>query len=162
MDRKLEEKYFRWRPVQASGGMMTMELMEGMRDAEESFHLDLLRDRAIHVMRSAVLTFDLPGHKVERDHRVTFEEPASPWQHWKRAHANSWWLRRFVARYPVRTVELSETIHFSAEWQEYVTYPWQKAAPTSPHLGAANRLVHLLVMVDGEESPETPEAPAEA
>ncbi len=41
------------------------------------------------------------GPGTARD-RVTFEVPASTWQMWKKRHAQRWYARRLVARWPVR------------------------------------------------------------
>lgn len=100
-------------------------------------------DRMVLDLRAKVLKYDLPGHEVTRQHTVSFDVPNSPWQHWKRKHEGTWWLRWFVQRRPVRTERLSKTVQFGATWVDMATYPWQTVAPTARNLGRPVRFVDL-------------------
>jgi hypothetical protein len=105
--------------------------------------LRLALNSTVLSVKAKVLKYDLPGHEVKDQHTVSFDVPDSPWQHWKRKHGQAWWLRWFVQRWPVRTEQLSRTVHFTAIWEDMATYPWQTVAPTARELGQAVRLVDL-------------------
>lgn len=153
-DSAIEKKLFTWRPVRFST-LVPSEILHGMTELEEQFTLDQLRKNAVYQVRTGVLSFDLPGHKAQDTRTVTFEVPTTPWQHFKHAHRDAWWMRWLVARRPVTMRKLSETLCFEAEWKEYAVYPWQQVAPISPRLGPAHRHVELLMKVT-----EQPDAPA--
>jgi hypothetical protein len=50
------------------------------------------------------------------------EFPDSPFQHWKHKHADSWWLRRFVRRWPVRNRQVSLIV----ECERWRVFPHSK------------------------------------
>ena len=51
--------------------------------------------------RAKILADDLPPEEFTARQHVTYEVPASTWQRWKKRHANRWYARRLVARWPV-------------------------------------------------------------
>lgn len=61
-----------------------------------------MADQLVAVLRARVLADDLPPETFTARDRVTFEVPASTWQMWKKRHADRWYARRIVARWPVR------------------------------------------------------------
>jgi hypothetical protein len=119
------------------------DLPFGLSKAQWAAERDMIRNRMLVRLKSAVLAFRLPGHSATEQRTVSFKVPASPWQHWKQKHQDAWWLRWFVARRPVRTEVLSETVELTTVWEDYATYPWQTVAPTDPKLGMPNR--HMLL-----------------
>jgi hypothetical protein len=52
--------------------------------------------------RAKILADDLPPEEFTARQHVQFEIPASTWQMWKKRHAQRWYARRLVARWPVR------------------------------------------------------------
>lgn len=67
-----------------------------------SVQQEIVFNQVLFQLRAKILTDDLPPEEfTARDH-VTFEVPASTWQMWKKRHANRWYARHFVARWPVR------------------------------------------------------------
>lgn len=52
--------------------------------------------------RTKLLADDLPPEHFEARTHVRYEVPASSWQMWKKRHAQRWYARRLVARWPVR------------------------------------------------------------
>lgn len=125
------------------------DLPYGLSKPRWDAELDLMRNRMLVQLRSAVLAFRLPGHTATDQRTVSFKVPASPWQHWKLKHQDAWWLRWLVARRPVRTEVLAETVVLTAVWEDWATYPWQTVAPTDPKLGMPNR--HMLLHTDVEQ-----------
>lgn len=55
------------------------------------------------------------------DHTVYYRYPETTWQMFKSRHQNSWWMRRFVAKYPVRMKKEYETVKLAVE-RSYI-YP---------------------------------------
>lgn len=104
-------------------------------EASDSYGFGL--DHLFLKLKAYVLTHQLAEHSVSR--RRTVSWPASPWQHFKRRHAESWWLRWLVARRPVRLQH--ETVDFQEAWTELAAYPWQTHLPPFPELGRPNRVV---------------------
>jgi len=144
----LDEVVLEWRKigiVQPHDPDLPCGLSKPQWDAE----LDMIRNRMLVRLKSAVLAHRLPGHTASSQRTVSFRVPASPWQHWKQKHQDSWWLRWFVARRPVRTEVLSEKVELTATWEDWATYPWQTIAPTDPRLGMPNR--HMLLSTNTEQ-----------
>lgn len=98
---------------------------------------DPFRDLVFARLKAYVLTHQLAEHGVTRSRTV--EWPATPWQHFKKRHAESWWLRWLVARRPVRMQH--EVVDFQEAWTELAAYPWQTHLPPFPKLGRPNRVV---------------------
>lgn len=91
-------------------------------------------------LKAFVLTHPLAEHEVTRTKAV--EWPATPWQHWKQRHSESWWLRWFVQRWPVRMQQ--QVVDFREAWQEMAAYPWQDRLPRLSGLGKPTRMVEVL------------------
>lgn len=115
-----------------AGIMAEMDLTVG-QDSAMSF----LRDEIMVRMVAKILTDDLPPETVTKTTRVDCEIPASTWQMWKLIHAERWYARRLVDKWPVRYAphpemrQIPVTCTFTLE--RYRAYP--KARVTSPVLG---------------------------
>lgn len=90
--------------------------------AENVYLFDQVRNLSMLKFQTHILGQDLPSHTVCKTSSMKF--PTSPWQHFKQKHATSWWMRKFVSKWPVKL----DTHNFSltATWDQMVTYPWQK------------------------------------
>ena len=64
---------------------------------------------------SEVLTEKITGESKT----VRLDIPASWWESFKQTFSDSWWLRRFVKRYPVKMTTLENTVTF----ERYARYP---------------------------------------
>lgn len=142
-DWKYAETIYHWQKI-AYAQSVSQELLNsfpsGIVDlkAECSNDFDFMRDVMTVRLSAYVLKHDLGLHSVNRAKTVHF--PASPFQHWKQKHAESWWLRRFVTRWPVR--EQHVKVDFQEAWQEMAVYPWQELMPArDPRMGNAVRIV---------------------
>lgn len=59
-------------------------------------------NQLVYQLRTRILADDLPPEQFTAQTQVAFEVPASTWQMWKKRHANRWYARRIVTRWPVR------------------------------------------------------------
>lgn len=110
-----------------------------------TFDVELIPDHAGRAMvaelHAAVWAEALPPERIDRRVTVTFDVPASWWQHFKHDHRSRWWLRRLVAARPVRRVTHKRTATFSVDLRRYRTYP---AAPFyEPRLGVEVQVTRL-------------------
>lgn len=94
---------------------------------------DALFDQIRIGLRSEVLAQRLDCRKAERV--VSFEEPASAWQMFKRNHAESWWLGWLVRRRPVRNVTHRKAV--SLEVEAFAAYPDARIALPPDDFGRA-------------------------
>lgn len=78
-------------------------------------------------MVTHILTDELPPETVRQSTFLKHEVPASTWQMFKKRHADSWWLRRLVARWPVEYVQDWDGRGTQAicefDLRQYHTYP---------------------------------------
>ncbi len=111
----------------------------------ESVRLDVQTDMVtndlVYRLGAHVLAERLPPVEVTRETTVEFQSPASPFQHWKQKHAQSWWLRWFVGRWPVRQDTTVKTATLTVDLTKYRSYP--EANYALPELGAPI-LIHTL------------------
>lgn len=75
-----------------------------------------------------VLADKLPPDVVTERKTFRFEVPASPWQQFKATHSNRWWMRRIVARRPVRMVEHVHVGELVVSLERFHAYPQAKVA----------------------------------
>lgn len=68
----------------------------------------------------------------------SYDVPKSTWQMFKFRHYNSWWLRWFVNRRPVRYD--THIISIPVEVTRYTTFPDAEYDITNPRLGSAVQL----------------------
>lgn len=64
-----------------------------------------------------------------------FDIPETTWQMFKHRSQEKWWMRRFVAKHPVRYVTHSQTAKLDVHVTRYLTYP--EAEIRSSRLGRA-------------------------
>jgi hypothetical protein len=76
-------------------------------------------------IEAQVLGKRLPDKTVESDEILFFEYPASPFQHWKLKHKDSWWLRWFIRRYPIIIAEKAKGCRLEVRWSMAEIYPEQ-------------------------------------
>lgn len=127
-------------PTSRSIGTKTMEMLEvGLTRAvrTEEVHRKMgsfstenlaitLKETALGMQMSLatmVLTDKLPPVEVDRKTTAFFAFPSSPFQHWKQKHADAWWLRRFVKRWPVWTTQHAQEVRLIVHLQRYRSYP---------------------------------------
>ena len=80
----------------------------------------------VYQMASYVLTDKLPPEVVTERGTFHIEVPASPWQQFKATHSDRWWMRRIVARRPVRMVEHARTAELVVNLERFHAYPQAK------------------------------------
>ena len=90
---------------------------------------DDMLDDMVFALRAKVLADQLPPEKITRRRDVSWEVPASPWQHFKQHHANSWWLRWLVTRRPARLDTHRKMVEFTVDLRRYRTYPEARVSP---------------------------------
>jgi hypothetical protein len=73
-----------------------------LHDLDVQVQQEMVYGQLLLQLRTKILTDDLPPAQFTARDRVTFEVPASTWQMWKKRHADSWYARKLVARWPVR------------------------------------------------------------
>lgn len=71
-------------------------------DLDVSVGRDFLCDQVLFQLKARILADDLPPETFTARQHVVYEVPASTWQMWKKRHAQRWYARRLVARWPVR------------------------------------------------------------
>ncbi|MEV8439143.1 hypothetical protein AB0425_17350 [Actinosynnema sp. NPDC051121] len=96
-----------------------------LAQAEIERHLDRSAHGMVQRLRAFVLTKKLPGHTVTKRLTVQWRVPASWWDHFKLAHADTLWFGWWVRLRPAREVSRSRSVDFRATWSDMVTYPWQ-------------------------------------
>lgn len=72
-----------------------------MFDVEPSMHEEFWGGMVFR-LKAILLSDDLPPEEIEEREFVRYEVPSSTWQAFKKRHASSWYLKRLVARHPVR------------------------------------------------------------
>lgn len=83
---------------------------------------------AILSIEARVLGRDLPSKEVTVNEIVFFEHPASPFQHWKMRHKDSWWLGWFVRQWPVIIAQHAKGFTLTATWDMNLVFPEQEKA----------------------------------
>lgn len=71
-------------------------------DLDVAVRREVFFDQILFQLRTRILADDLPPHLLAQRTRVQYEVPASTWQMWKKRHAERWYARRLVVRWPVR------------------------------------------------------------
>ena len=104
--------------------------------------IDQLSGEMVYRLRAHVLAEKLPPVEVSDQKSVTFESPASPFQHWKQKHARTWWLAWFVGRWPVRQEATTKTVRMTVNLTKYRSYP--EANYAIPDGFGAPVLIHTL------------------
>lgn len=96
----------------------------------------LIGDRLVILLRARIYGEQLPP--VTRSH--TIQVPADWRQHWKEAHAGSWWASWWVRRHPPRTKDATLT----TTWENRAEYPFMRTRthPVPDYMGQAV-MVHL-------------------
>jgi hypothetical protein len=79
-------------------------------------------------LEASVLGKNRPDKKVTASKTVFFEFPASPFQHWKLKHKDSWWLKWFVRNNPVIIAQNARECFLEASWSMADVYPSQTIA----------------------------------
>lgn len=104
---------------------------------EDIYLLDQVRDLCVFKLQTHVLGEDLPSHVVNKTKYIEF--PAGPWQHFKQNHALSWWMRRFVNKWPVK--HNKHTMDVTVTWDQMIIYPWQEYASYDRRLKDPVRII---------------------
>lgn len=103
----------------------------------------------VHRVASHVLADKLPPDVVTERGTFRFEIPASPWQQFKATHSDRWWMRRLVARRPVRMVEHVRTGELIVNLERFHAYP---QARMTRQLGRSTQSFMLAREVRWDES----------
>lgn len=94
---------------------------------------DFMADRVLLKFTSQVLGHRLPAVTETQSTSILFRFPATPWQHFKRDHADSWWLRWFVAWRPVVLKGHRQHVELSVNMERHHVFP--EATINAPELG---------------------------
>lgn len=82
---------------------------------------------------------------------VVWRVPTSTWAQFKELHRKAWWLRRWYAKHPAKTIEHAQPVHFhaafQADWETYATYPMSTYIPLD-HSVFGVHVGHELLSVD--------------
>lgn len=78
-----------------------------------------LIEREAHGLMVQLVSEVLTERLVDEIQTVHLDVPASWWDAFKQTYGASWWLRRFVRRYPVKLTRLSNDVRF----ERYARYP---------------------------------------
>lgn len=95
--------------------------------------MDFIQDRMTVQLKAMVLGERLEDFHAQSKEQIAWLFPASPWQHFKEKHKWSWWLRRFVSRFPVQKETHFRTVECNIQAQVRGFYPHQTLA--DPRLG---------------------------
>jgi hypothetical protein len=79
--------------------------------------------RLVHQLKAYVLAEHLPPEREVAEKTYRFWVPASPWQQFKLAHAERWWLRWLTRRRPARQVEHVFHASLVVDLKRYHTFP---------------------------------------
>ncbi len=109
----------------AAAGAVDVELLQAAADREA-------RRWALE-LSTRVLAEQLPPVEVREQKAVTFEYPAGWWEAFRFQYRMRWWMRRWVARRPVRMRTERRTVTFVVHLDRYQTFP--RATATLPDLG---------------------------
>jgi hypothetical protein len=74
-------------------------------------------------LQARLLTDQLPPETVSQRKWVPFKVPASTWQMWKKQHADSWYARRLVNRWPVRYDGSGAWAECTLSLERFLAYP---------------------------------------
>lgn len=85
-------------------------------------------------LEALVLGQTRPDKVVETTETVSFEYPASPFQHWKFKHKTSWWLKWFIRHRPIIIATQLKQCKLRTSWDMADVYPLQTVI-TEPRLG---------------------------
>lgn len=77
----------------------------------------------VHALTAEVLAEKLPPERIDKSQTFGMDFPASPFQHWKQKHRDSWWLRWFVQRRPVKTDRYEKTAFLTVDLERYRAFP---------------------------------------
>jgi hypothetical protein len=101
--------------------------------------VDRFTQGLVFQLSAYVLAQHLDSHTVTRDRTVTFDVPATWFQHWKQHAALRDPLARWlVRRWPVRTRTLTERVELTATWDRYAAFP-EATIITDDRLGQSLR-----------------------
>ena len=141
----MEFKRFAQQIAVDAGIMAEMELRVGQGGS-----YDFLRDQVTVQMVTKLLCDDLPPEHVRQSTTIKVQEPKSVWQMWKRQHADQWFARWLVTRWPVVNREYDRVVHCDFNLERYRAYP--RARVATPALGNSV-LFHTIrdVRWDGSE-----------
>lgn len=92
-------------------------------EAERIGILDDLFRSLVYRLKGYVLAERLPPETVSDSRDVTFDVPASWWQHWKQSHAAAWYARWLVKRRPVKHHRVVKRVALTVDLERYRTYP---------------------------------------
>lgn len=84
----------------------------------ENAQFEVIEDEAYGMLLRLVSEV-LTERIVSETQTVHLDVPASWWDAFKQTYSDSWWLRRFVRRYPVKLTRLSNDVRF----ERYARYP---------------------------------------
>lgn len=112
---------------------------------------DFFRDEIVWRLSTKLLHERLPDRYYTASDTVWWDFPRSPFQHWKRNHAESWWLGWFVRRWPIKTDRIYRTATMEVDINDYLTYPYQTIA--DPRMGDAVRIPEIRQQVTWKNEP---------
>lgn len=107
----------------------TMEILPIIQrvaiDPELDIEVELTRELRYFIaeFKADVVAEKLVEDTYSDNQPAFFHTPATTWQMFKETHKTSWWLKRFVAKHPVRTVEHVKWVRTEVVVHRYLKYP---------------------------------------
>lgn len=96
-------------------------------------------DQMAFDLSSFVLAEHLPPKQITESIEVGFDVPDGWWQAFRQSYQDRWWMRRSVARHPIRTRTLTKTATLTVDLTRQLLYP--AANVYIPELGVPVRVV---------------------
>lgn len=109
--------------------------------SEVRIHRDFMTDMFVMQARADLLSKKLPNRSYKATGQFSTDVPSSTWQMFKRTHCYSWWLKKFVQRYPVQVRAEYRYGTVTMDLTDVVVYPWQTMVPKDKNLGLPVRVI---------------------
>lgn len=84
---------------------------------------DYFADRLIAQLDARVYAAKQPPAKVNAKRTYQYEVPRTWWDHWKLAHAESWYARWWIKRHPARMLIKGIAIHVEVPIDPAIAFP---------------------------------------
>lgn len=84
---------------------------------------DRLAQQLVAKLEARVYAAKQPPTKVDARRTYTYEVPRTWWDHWKIAHTDAWYARRWIKRHPARMLTKVLNIHVEVPINPAIAFP---------------------------------------